>query len=247
MFAGLAGALDITGWEYRLGELDIPINQIGFIGLAAALLGRNTAVGVGFASLLFGALINGTSGRQLDPSVFRPDLAGNLTTIIQGLVVLFVGLNLTSLVARSSAPEAGRMTAVTARARPIRLAGPEDRRHRRDRPRGARVLARPAAAHSAAPRPVDPRRDPRHLRRHLDDRPRRQADRLRRGRRGSRRDLLRRARHVLVDRAPRAPSWSGARDLGDAALRDPAHVRRDRRPLLRARAASSTSRSTGCC
>jgi simple sugar transport system permease protein len=70
------------------------VNQIGFIGLAAALLGRNTALGVGLASLLFGALINGTSGRQLDPSIFRPDLAGNLTTIIQGLVILFVGLNL---------------------------------------------------------------------------------------------------------------------------------------------------------
>jgi general nucleoside transport system permease protein len=93
-FAGLAGAADISGWEYRIGENDIHANQIGFIGLAAALLGRNTAVGVGFASLLFGALINGTSGRQLDPSIFRPDLAGNLTTIIQGLVILFVGLNL---------------------------------------------------------------------------------------------------------------------------------------------------------
>jgi general nucleoside transport system permease protein len=93
-FAGLAGALDITGWQYRLGENDIQASQIGFIGLAAALLGRNTALGVGLASLLFGALINGTSGRQLDPSIFRPDLAGNLTTIIQGLVILFVGLNL---------------------------------------------------------------------------------------------------------------------------------------------------------
>jgi simple sugar transport system permease protein len=93
-FAGLAGALDIAGWEYNLGQNDIPVNQIGFIGLAAALLGRNTALGVGLASLLFGALINGTSGRQLDPSIFRPDLAGNLTTIIQGLVILFVGLNL---------------------------------------------------------------------------------------------------------------------------------------------------------
>jgi general nucleoside transport system permease protein len=98
-FAGLAGAIDITGWEYRIGENDIQASQIGFIGLAAALLGRNTAVGVGFASLLFGALINGTSGRQLDPSVFRPDLAGNLTTIIQGLVILFVGLNLGGLTA----------------------------------------------------------------------------------------------------------------------------------------------------
>jgi ABC-type uncharacterized transport system permease subunit len=100
LFAGLAGTLDILGWQYRLGEQDVHTNQIGFIGLAAALLGRNTAIGVGAASLLFGALINGTSGRQLDPSIFRPDLAGNLTTIIQGLVVLFVGLNLGALLRR---------------------------------------------------------------------------------------------------------------------------------------------------
>jgi len=93
-FAALGGAVDVLGWEFRLGPGDIQNSSIGFIGLAAALLGRNTAVGVGFASLLFGALINGTSGRQLDPSVFQPELAGNLTTIIQGLVILFVGLNL---------------------------------------------------------------------------------------------------------------------------------------------------------
>ena len=96
-FAGLAGAIDVTGWEYQVGPADLQASQIGFIGLAAALLGRNTAVGVGFASLLFGALINGTSSRQLDPTIFRPDLAENLTIIIQGLVVLFVGLNLGAL------------------------------------------------------------------------------------------------------------------------------------------------------
>jgi general nucleoside transport system permease protein len=95
-FAGLAGAIDVLGWRYNLGQLDVEnqAGQLGFIGLAAALLGRNTALGVGAASLLFGALLTGTSGRQLDQSIFRPDLAGDLTTIIQGLVVLFVGLNL---------------------------------------------------------------------------------------------------------------------------------------------------------
>ena len=87
----MPGAIDVTGWEYQVGPADLQANQIGFIGLAAALLGRNTALGVGLASLLFGALINGTSGRQLDPSIFRPDLASNLTLLIQGLVVLFVG------------------------------------------------------------------------------------------------------------------------------------------------------------
>jgi general nucleoside transport system permease protein len=57
-------------------------------------LGRNTAVGVLFAALLFAALRTGSSTRNLDPAVFRPELAGNLTEIIQGLVVLFVGAEL---------------------------------------------------------------------------------------------------------------------------------------------------------
>jgi simple sugar transport system permease protein len=90
-FAGVAGAIDILGWEFRLNVNDIQNSSVGFIAIAVALLGRNTAVGVFFSALLFGALLNGTSTRHLDPSIFRPDLAGNLTSIIQGLVVLFVG------------------------------------------------------------------------------------------------------------------------------------------------------------
>ncbi|MEP6812918.1 MAG: ABC transporter permease [Actinomycetota bacterium] len=90
-FAGLGGAIDILGWQYQLGVLDIQVSNIGFIGIAVALLGRNTAVGVGFAALLFGALVNGTSTRGLDSSVFPPQLAGNLTLMIQALVLLFVG------------------------------------------------------------------------------------------------------------------------------------------------------------
>jgi simple sugar transport system permease protein len=91
LFAGLGGALDILGWQYRLGVLDIQVSNIGFIGIAVALLGRNTAVGVGLAALLFGGLVNGTSTRGLDPAVFPPQLAGNLTLMIQALVLLFVG------------------------------------------------------------------------------------------------------------------------------------------------------------
>jgi len=90
-FAGLAGAIDILGWQFRLGVLDIQVSNIGFIGIAVALLGRNTALGVGLAALLFGSLVNGTSTRGLDPSVFPPQLAGNLTLMIQALVLLFVG------------------------------------------------------------------------------------------------------------------------------------------------------------
>ncbi len=90
-FAGLAGAIDVLGWEFQLGVNDIQASQIGFIAIAVAVLGRNRAFGVLCSALLFAALLTGTSTRNLDPTVFRPDLAGNLTLIIQGLVVLFVG------------------------------------------------------------------------------------------------------------------------------------------------------------
>jgi general nucleoside transport system permease protein len=90
-FAGLAGSLDVLGWEFHLARSDIQASQIGFLGIAVALLGRNTAVGVGLSALLFAALVNGTSTRNLDPEVFQPELATNLTLLIQGLVVLFVG------------------------------------------------------------------------------------------------------------------------------------------------------------
>ena len=96
-FAGLAGAIDILGWQFRLSTGDIQTSQIGFIGIAVALLGRNTAIGTGLAALLFGALLTGTSTRNLDPEIFQPELAFNLTLLIQGLVVLFVGMDLVIL------------------------------------------------------------------------------------------------------------------------------------------------------
>ena len=91
MFAGLAGAIDIVGWQFRLNTNDVLGSSIGFVGIAVALLGRNTALGVGLSALLFAALVTGTSTRNLDPEIFRPELASNLTLLIQGLVVLFVG------------------------------------------------------------------------------------------------------------------------------------------------------------
>ena len=90
LFAGLAGGLDILGWQFRLATNDIEVGYYGFFGIAVALLGRNTAVGTAAAALLFGALLSGTSQRNLDPTVFQPELASNLTYIIQGLVVLVV-------------------------------------------------------------------------------------------------------------------------------------------------------------
>jgi len=91
-FAGVAGAMAPLGWQFHLDSTSIQTDSyIAFLGIAVALLGRNTAVGIFFAALLFAALRIGTSTRNLSADVFPPELAGSLTEIIQGLVVLFVG------------------------------------------------------------------------------------------------------------------------------------------------------------
>lgn len=92
-FAGLAGGLDMLGYLYRFGVSDIPVSAVGFLGIAVALLGRNTAIGTGLGALLFGALLYGTT-HGLNSNVIQPELAGNLTYMIQGLIVLFVGADI---------------------------------------------------------------------------------------------------------------------------------------------------------
>jgi general nucleoside transport system permease protein len=90
-FAGLAGSVDLLGFKSNVDTGDFSTNLIAFTGIAVALLGRNKAVGILFAALLFAALEVGTSTRQLDPEVFEPALAVDLATIIQALVIFFVG------------------------------------------------------------------------------------------------------------------------------------------------------------
>jgi simple sugar transport system permease protein len=92
-FAGLAGGLDMLGYLYKFGTLDVQASSIGFLGIAVALLGRNTAVGVGLAALLFGALLYGTT-QGLQSGTIDPSLAGHLTEMIEGLIVLFVGADI---------------------------------------------------------------------------------------------------------------------------------------------------------
>jgi general nucleoside transport system permease protein len=90
-FAGLAGSVDLLGFKGGVSTGDFPTNLIAFTGIAVALLGRNKAIGILFAALLFAALEVGTSTRQLDPEVFEPELAVDLATMIQALVIFFVG------------------------------------------------------------------------------------------------------------------------------------------------------------
>lgn len=113
-FAGVAAAMDVLGWKFQVFTNDIQTSQIGFLGIAVALLGRNTAGGTVAAALLFGALLTGTSQRNLDPTVFDPSLAQYLTYMIQGLIVLLVSTDVIALrVLRS-----GRRIAVGLRRRP---------------------------------------------------------------------------------------------------------------------------------
>jgi len=95
VFAGFAGAIDMLGWRFSIGFSDIQSSTIGFVGIAVALLGRNTAIGVGLSALVFGALVNGTATRNIPPEAFDiPEQAGNLSLTIQALVLLFIGADI---------------------------------------------------------------------------------------------------------------------------------------------------------
>jgi simple sugar transport system permease protein len=88
-FAGIAGAIDVLGFKYSIDTSDFG-SGIAFTGIAVALLGRNKPVGIFFAALLFAGLQVGTSSRNLDPAIFPPELATDLSTMIQALVIFFV-------------------------------------------------------------------------------------------------------------------------------------------------------------
>jgi simple sugar transport system permease protein len=106
-FAGLAGAVDILGWKFHQAINDYDVSAVGFIGIAVALLGRNKAVGILFAAVLFGALQVGTSPRQLSGTDFPPELATNLSTMIQALIILFVGAELLIIYAWNARKKVG--------------------------------------------------------------------------------------------------------------------------------------------
>jgi ABC-type uncharacterized transport system permease subunit len=92
-FAGLAGSIDVLGTKYSVDTSDFG-SGVAFTGIAVALLGRNKPVGIFFAALLFAGLQTGTSSRHLDPEVFEPALASDLSTMIQALVIFFVAADL---------------------------------------------------------------------------------------------------------------------------------------------------------
>ena len=84
-FAGLAGAMDILGWQFRLGVIDIQVSQIGFIGIAVALLG----------ACFFGLSVpTGLHALKLDPRI----AAGPITLAFTDVLTLLAYFGLASVV-----------------------------------------------------------------------------------------------------------------------------------------------------
>ncbi len=81
--AGLAGAIEVTGLNYR-HELGFSIGY-GFDAIAIALLGKTHPLGVVLAALLFGAMRNGATRMQ-----FLTQIPVDIISVIQGLILLFV-------------------------------------------------------------------------------------------------------------------------------------------------------------
>ena len=83
--AGLLGLNELMGSQHRI-LLDFPAGA-GFVGIAVALMGRNHPVGIFFAAVLFGALMQGGSQLSFD----MPRVNRDMVVVIQGLVILFCG------------------------------------------------------------------------------------------------------------------------------------------------------------
>lgn len=81
--AGLAGAVEVLGVQYRL--FASVSSGVGFDGIAVALLGANSPIGIFFSSILFGAMRSGGNAVQMFSNV-----PSSIINIIQALVVLFV-------------------------------------------------------------------------------------------------------------------------------------------------------------
>lgn len=81
--AGLAGAIEVTGLNYR-HEPGFSVGY-GFDAIAIALLGRNNPWGVVLAAVLFGAMRNGATRMQL-----LTQIPVDIISVIQALILLFV-------------------------------------------------------------------------------------------------------------------------------------------------------------
>ncbi|GGL07476.1 ABC transporter permease [Deinococcus radiotolerans] len=87
MFAGLAGTHYVNGGaldEYRLKQ-NMPVN-VGFDGIAVALMGQSTPAGVVASSILFGTIDTGSVSVTTKLAKVNSDIV----TVLKALIVLFI-------------------------------------------------------------------------------------------------------------------------------------------------------------
>ena len=82
-FAGLVATNEVMGFRHRF--LDNFSGGVGFMGIAVALLGKNTPLGVLLAALLFGVLNTGA----LEVDVFT-DVPRELILVLQAITIILV-------------------------------------------------------------------------------------------------------------------------------------------------------------
>jgi simple sugar transport system permease protein len=80
--AGLIGMPDLLGRDHHYGTEFT--SGLGFLGIAVALLGRNSPVGIAFGALLFAFLDRASVPLQI------AQIPSSVVTIIQGTIVLAV-------------------------------------------------------------------------------------------------------------------------------------------------------------
>jgi simple sugar transport system permease protein len=116
--AGLIGLPDMLGRTHHYGTEFTA--GLGFLGIAVALLGRNSPVGIAFAALLFAFL-----DRAAVPLQFA-DIPASVVTIIQGTIVLSVVIanEIARQVARRQAERRTGQTGAPADGGPAAPAGP---------------------------------------------------------------------------------------------------------------------------
>jgi simple sugar transport system permease protein len=82
-FAGLAGAVEVTGIHHRM--IEGLTGGYGFTGIVAALFGKLHPLGAIPASIIFGGLLVGADKMQRTVQV-----PSSLVVAVNGLIVLFV-------------------------------------------------------------------------------------------------------------------------------------------------------------
>jgi general nucleoside transport system permease protein len=87
-FAGLTGALTITGGSLHYLSTDLANGSTGFDGIAVALLGQNVALGVVLSAILFGALHAGGFVMQTDVQI-----SSHIIEILEAVILFSLAAN----------------------------------------------------------------------------------------------------------------------------------------------------------